>query len=117
LSYDRLCGVPYGAVPLATAVALENGKPLIMLRKEIKQHGLQKLVEGHYQQGDVVLLVEDVITSGSSILETVTQLEAHGLVVKDVVVILDRQEGGAERLQTLGYNVISIVQLSELLTT
>jgi uridine monophosphate synthetase len=112
VSYDRLCGVPYGAVPLATAVALETGKPLIMVRKEIKQHGLQKLIEGNYKQGDVILLVEDVITSGSSILETITQLEAHGLVVKNVLVILDRQEGGVERLQKLGYNVISILQLS-----
>jgi uridine monophosphate synthetase len=113
--YDRICGVPYGAVPIATAVALQSQKPLITVRKEIKEYGTQKMVEGTYAPDEKILLVEDVITTGSSILETVAILEKHGLVVHDIVIFLDREQGGVQRLQELGYAVHVVMKLSELL--
>jgi orotate phosphoribosyltransferase len=113
--YARVCGVPYGAVPIATAVALQTQKPLITVRKEVKEYGTQKMVEGTYAPDDKILLVEDVITTGSSILETVAILENHGLVVHDIVIFLDREQGGVQRLQELGYAVHVVMKLSELL--
>ena len=114
-TYDRICGVPYGAVPLATALALHKNMPLIMVRKEIKDHGTQKLVESRYTKGDRVLVVEDVVTTGSSILETIDTLEKHGLLVEGVVVFLDREQGGVDTIQKRGYRVHTVTTLSELL--
>jgi len=114
-TYDRVCGVPYGALPLATALSLHRNEPMIMLRKEIKNHGTQKQIEGAYQQGDNVLLVEDVITTGSSILEAVELLEKKGLVIADIIILIDRQEGGIERLRNLGYSVHALYTLADIL--
>lgn len=114
-SYDCICGVPYGALPLATTLALHRNEPLILLRHATKAHGRQKRIEGIYTQGNRVLLVEDVITTGSSILEAIDALEASGLVVEDVIVFLDRQDGGIQRLKNLGYSVHAVCTLSEIL--
>jgi uridine monophosphate synthetase len=114
VAYDRICGVPYGAVPIATALALQTRKPLITMRKEIKQYGTQKIIEGTYNEGEKILLIEDVVTTGSSILETLEVLKAHGLVIEDIVVLLDREQGGVQRLQELGYTVHVVMTLSDL---
>jgi uridine monophosphate synthetase len=98
VDYDRICGVPYGAVPIATTIALQTHEPLITVRKGIKEYGTQKMIGRIYNEGEKILLVEDVITTGSSILETVTTLETYGLVVEDIVVFLDREQGGVQRL-------------------
>jgi uridine monophosphate synthetase len=116
IPYDRICGVPYGAVSFATALALKVRKPLVMLRKEVKNYGTQKVVEGAYKPGDQVLLVEDVVTTGSSILEAIEELKKQQLVVKNVLVLLDRQQGGAQMLENAGYQVHRLMKLSELQT-
>ena len=71
IQHDLVCGVPYGAISLATAVSIQENKPLIFKRKEAKAHGVGNLIEGVYQAGDQCLIIDDVITSGISIVETV----------------------------------------------
>jgi len=94
IDYNHIIGVPYGALPLATLISQNLKKPLLFTRKEPKSYGTQKLIEGNYEIGDSIILVEDVITSGSSIIETIKKLENNGLIVSLVVVLFNRQTGG-----------------------
>lgn len=77
--FDLICGVPYAALPMATAMSLESCIPLIIKRKEAKEYGTKKRIEGIYSSGQKCLLVEDVITSGKSLLETLPEIEHEGL--------------------------------------
>lgn len=110
---DLICGVPYAALPMATAMSLESNIPLIIKRKEAKSYGTKKLIEGVYQKGQTCLLVEDVITSGKSLLETLEEVESEGLKVSDIVVVLDREQGGKELLEKKGYRVHTLFSISE----
>lgn len=111
---DHICPVPYGAVPMATALALHINKSLIVPRKDIKDYGYQKAIEGVYSAGDSCILIEDVITTGGSILEAIEKLEKENISVAAIVVLVDRQEGGKERLEALGYKVLSVLTLKEI---
>jgi uridine monophosphate synthetase len=115
VEFDRLCGVPYAALPIATAVALEMDKPLIYPRMEAKAHGLGKEIEGAWQPGERVVVVEDLITSGGSTLRTVERLRAAGLVVEHAVVLIDREQGGAENLAAAGVTTHGVFTLSAML--
>ena len=110
---DLICGVPYAALPMATVMSLLSEIPLIMKRKEAKGYGTKKLIEGIYKQGQSCLLVEDVITSGKSLLETIAEVEKEGLKVSDIVVVLDRQQGGKEFLEQKGYRVHTLFTITE----
>ncbi len=110
---DLICGVPYAALPTATVMSLLSEIPLIMKRKEAKGYGTKKLIEGIYKQGQSCLLVEDVITSGKSLLETIAEVEKEGLKVSDIVVVLDRQQGGKELLEQKGYRVHTLFTITE----
>lgn len=110
---DVICGVPYAALPMATAMSLESDIPLIIKRKEAKSYGTKKLIEGIYKKGQNCLLVEDVITSGKSLLETITEVENEGLKVTDIVVVLDREQGGKKFLEEKGYRVHTLFSISE----
>lgn len=115
---DLICGVPYAALPMATAMSLESNLPLIIKRKEAKSYGTKKLIEGLFQSGQTCLLVEDVITSGKSLLETIPEIENEGISIKNIVVVLDRQQGGIELLENKGYKVhalFNITQVCEIL--
>lgn len=96
LACEQICGVPYSALPLATAISIHHKLPLCMRRKERKQHGTGRLIEGVYREGDRVIVIEDVVTSGQSTLETVRDLREEGLVVHDIVCFLDREAGSKE---------------------
>ena len=112
-NFDIICGVPYAALPMATAMSLESYIPLIIKRKEAKSYGTKKLIEGIYEKGQNCLLVEDVITSGKSLVETIDEVENEGIKVSDIVVVLDRQQGGKEKLEAKGYTVHSLFNISE----
>ncbi len=115
LPCDRIAGIPYAALPIATAVALAADRPLIYTRKEAKGHGLGKAIEGSWQPGDRVVVIEDLITSGGSILQSVEQLRAAGLVVEDAIVLIDREQGGRENLAAAGVRAHSVFTLGEML--
>lgn len=113
ITYDLICGVPYAALPMATAMSLVSEKRLIIKRKEAKKYGTKKLLEGIFSEGQKALLVEDVITSGASLLETIPEIEKEGISIEHIVVVLDREQGGKEKLEKEGYKVSTLFTISE----
>ncbi|MFZ4657049.1 MAG: orotidine-5'-phosphate decarboxylase [Caldilineaceae bacterium] len=117
LPCDRIAGVPYAALPIGTAVALAADKPLIYPRKEAKAHGLGKDIEGAWQPGERVVVIEDLITKGGSTLQTVERLRAVGLQVEHVIVLIDREQGGVANLAASGVTAHAVFTVSEVLAT
>ena len=117
LEYDRLAGIPLAGLPIATAVALVTGRPMVYPRMSAKSHGTGRQVEGLFESGDTVAVLDDVISSGLSKLEAIAPLEESGMVVSDVVVLVDRQTGGAEELEAAGYRLRSVFTLDEIVDT
>ncbi|OGE81340.1 MAG: orotate phosphoribosyltransferase [Candidatus Doudnabacteria bacterium RIFCSPHIGHO2_01_FULL_43_23] len=113
LKFDFLCGIPYTALPFATIMSVENTVPMIMKRKELKGYGTNKLLEGVFEEGKTCLLVDDMITNGLSKFESIKPIEEAGLKVQDIVVLLDRQQGGPENLKKKGYNLVSVFTVTE----
>lgn len=111
---DRIAGVVLGSVPLATALSLETGIPYVMIRKEKKDHGTGKLIEGDLCSGDRVLVVEDVITTAGSSIKAIGTLREAGAVVEHVISVIDREGGGAENLAEAGVDFRPLVKASEL---
>ncbi len=112
---DLVCGVPYTALPIATCLSLQHNIPMIMRRKEKKEYGTKQQIEGKFSTGQRCLIIEDVITSGGSIIETADELENAGLVIEDLVVLIDRQQGGKENLQKRHFNVHAVFKLPEIM--
>lgn len=117
LSFDILAAYPYGALPIGTAIALHSGWPLIYPRKTAKRYGTGRQVEGAWQVGQTAIVIEDLITSGDSILQAIASLKAAGLQVKEAVVLIDRQQGGRETLQTQGYQLHAVLTITQVLHT
>lgn len=115
LAFDRLAAIPYAALPIGTAVAMEIGVPLVYPRKEIKDHGTRRGIEGRFEQGERVVVLDDLITTGGSKLKAIAPLEEAGLVVGDVVVLVDREQGGKEELEEQGYKLHAFLSLGEML--
>lgn len=114
--FDLICGVPYTALPIATCISLKHNIPMIMRRKEKKEYGTKQQIEGAFKPGQNCLIIEDLITSGSSILETVADLEPAGIKVKHLAMLIDRQQGGKQNLEKQHYQVHPALTLKEIMT-
>jgi uridine monophosphate synthetase len=115
LEFDRLAGIPYAALPIATAIALEMNRPLVYPRREAKEYGTRASIEGTFAPGETVVVIDDLATTGESKIETIEKLTGAGLRVRDIVVLIDREQGARESLAAAGYTLHAIVTLSELL--
>lgn len=115
LKYDHICGVPYSALAFASAIAYEQQIPMLLKRKEAKDYGTKKILEGVYRAGERCVIIEDVVTTGMSIGETTAVLEAEKITVSDIICFLDREQGGRENLAAKGYNLHAIIRLTEVI--
>ena len=115
LSFDRIAGVPYAALPIATAISLQGGWSMIYPRKEAKSYGTKVEIEGIYNKSERIVIIDDLATTGGSKFEALEKLTSAGLIVEDVVVLIDRQSGASEALAKVGYRLHSVTTLSDLL--
>ena len=115
LTFDRIAGLPYAAIPIATAVSLQGNYPMIYPRKEVKTYGTKAEIEGQYNTGETVVVIDDLATTGGSKFEAIEKLTGAGLIVKDVVVLVDRQSGARESLEQAGFHLHAVLTISEML--
>ena len=115
LSFVRLAGLPYAAIPIATAISLAGNYPMIYPRKEAKSYGTKAEIEGEYHTGETVVIIDDLATTGGSKFEAIEKLTGAGLVVKDIVVLIDRQSGAKESLEQAGFQLHAVLTITDLL--
>jgi len=115
LNFDLVAGIPYTALPMAAVYSSKSQVPMIYARKEVKGYGTKKQIEGIFKKGHRVLIIDDLITNGLSKFETFALFEGEGLRVKDVVVLIDRLQGGSETLRKQGYHLHSLINIHEIL--
>lgn len=115
LEFDCLAALPYAALPIGTAISLQSGWPMIYPRKEAKSYGTKADIEGVFQPGDHVVVVDDLATTGGAKFDAIDKLKAAEMKITDVVVLIDRQSGAAEALSEAGYKLHAVVTLTELL--
>lgn len=113
-SVDVLAGLELGGIPLAVTVSQMTGTPLRFVRKQAKSYGTEKLAEGGSVSGRRVVIVEDVITSGGQVIESVAYLRQEGAIIDTVLCVINREEGGEEALETHGLIMKSLFTMSEL---
>ena len=110
---DRIAGIPYAGLPLAVATSLAGGVPLVYPRREEKGYGTKRRIEGTFAPGEHVVVIDDIITDGASKFEVIEPLESAGLVVRDLVILIDREQGGRARLAEKGYTLHAILTISQ----
>lgn len=115
LRFERLAGLPYAAIPIATAVSLQGNYPMIYPRKEVKAYGTKAEIEGEFHAGETALVIDDLATTGGSKFEAIEKLTAAGLLVKDVAVLVDRQSGARESLEGAGFQLHAVLTITQLL--
>ena len=115
MDFDVLTGIPYTALPIASLVASKLNKPLVYMRKEEKAYGTAKNIIGKFEKGAKCLVIDDLITTGASKIETAEAYEKEGVIIKDFVVVIDRSSNGKEDLAKSGYELHSILSLEEIL--
>ncbi|UBF23580.1 bifunctional orotidine-5'-phosphate decarboxylase/orotate phosphoribosyltransferase [Kovacikia minuta CCNUW1] len=117
LEFDRIAGIPYGSLPTATGLALHLNRPMIFPRKEVKAHGTRRVIEGNFEPGETVVVVDDILISGNSAMEGAAKLQSAGLMVQDIVVFMDHEQGVKDRLSANGYRAHSVLTISEITET
>ena len=113
--YNRIAAIPYAALPIGTALSLQTKMPLLYPRKERKEYGTRRAVEGHFKPDETVVVVDDLISTGASKLDAIKPLREEGLQVHDVAVLIDRETGGREELAANGLKLHSVFRLTELM--
>jgi uridine monophosphate synthetase len=115
LTFDHLAALPYAALPIATAISLQSGWPMIYPRKEVKAYGTKAQIEGVFTPGERAVVIDDLVSTGGSKLEGIQKLTSVGLEVEDVVVLIDRRPAGQESDADQGYRLHAVFTLAELL--
>jgi orotate phosphoribosyltransferase len=111
----RLAAPVLGAVPLAAAASLAGGIPFVIVRDEAKSYGTANRLEGAYEEGELVCLVEDIVTSGGALLDSIAAVREAGLVVRTAICVIDREEGGADVLARLAVRLRPLFRVKDLL--
>jgi uridine monophosphate synthetase len=117
LQFDLVTGIPYTALPMASVLSAKSNVPLIYQRKEPKVYGTGKSIEGHYKDGNVCLVIDDVMSTGESKLEIANALLSAGIKIKDFVIIVDRSYDGKAFMTKHGFNLVSIVTIHDIVET
>jgi len=112
--FDLLAGLEVGGIPIATALSLKTGKPVVFVRKKAKEHGTCKLAEGTSVKGKKIVVIEDVVTSGGQVVISTADLRAEGAVIELALCVIDRESGGAESLKDSNIELKSLFTMSEL---
>jgi uridine monophosphate synthetase len=115
LKFDRIAGLPYAGLPIATAISMQSGIPMIYPRKETKDYGTKSAVEGPYKRGEIAVVIDDLITTGGSKLEAIEKLESAGVKVHDIVVLIERQAEPSDELESKGVKLHSVFRIADLL--
>ena len=115
LDFDHLAALPYAALPIATAISLHSGWPLIYPRKETKEYGTKAVIEGVFQAGEKTVVIDDLITTGGSKFEGIRKLEGRDLRVEDVVVLIDRSVNAGQELAHQGYRLHAVLSLPRMI--
>ncbi|GAB1602707.1 uridine 5'-monophosphate synthase-like isoform X1 [Argonauta hians] len=113
--FTRICGVPYTALPIATCIAVNTNIPMLIKRKEAKDYGTKKMVEGNFEENEKCLIIEDVVTSGSSVIETTQCLRSLGICVSDAIVLLNREQGCEHNLNQHNITIHSLFSMKQFL--
>jgi len=111
---DRLAGPALGAVALTASASLASDRPFIIVRGETKEYGTANRIEGPFERGELVCLLEDVVTTGGALAEAVAALRDEGLLVRNAVCVVDREDGGSDALARLGVRLRALFRASEL---
>ena len=112
--FDYLCSVPTSGLIYASSLSYEIGKPLVYVRKEAKQHGTSKMIEGYLASGAQVTVIDDVATTGNSVIDAVEAIRNNGGIVKYAVVLIDRLEGTSDTLKKHNVKLISVAKISDI---
>jgi orotate phosphoribosyltransferase len=111
---QRIAGAELGAVPLAAATSMISGRPCVFIRNQKKEYGTNKQVEGVLNPGEVVMIVEDVLTTGGQVIEAATMLKEMGVEVEKIVAVIDRQEGARQNIENAGFRFEALFTTADL---
>jgi len=115
LTFDRIAVIPYAGMPIGTALALEMDRPMIYPRREKRDYGAERAIEGEYRAGETAVLIDDLIITGEGKLAAIETLLAAKLNVRDIVVLIDPEQGGAQTVTRQGFRMHSVFLVSELM--